>query len=208
MLQLIPDITIKKISKECCGIGGAYGQEKVNYKLSKESCKLQIEVAMTIDKANKYWGLTIILLVVIIAIGGVIIWTKYSPGQPVEIFIPPSQELQGEVYVGGAVNSPGLYPLKAGDSIEAVIRAGGGTTDNADLNNLKLYVPELGEIYSPQKIDINRAEAWLLEAFSGIGKIRAQAIIDYRQQNGSFQNINGLTKVEGIGTAIFEQVAM
>jgi len=161
---------------------------------------------MAIDKASKYWGLIIILLLVIIAVGGMIIWTKYSPGQLVEIFISPSQELQGKVYVDGAVNSPGLYSLKAGDSVEAVIQASGGTTDNADLDRLRLYVPELSETYWPQKIDINRAEAWLLEALPGIGKTKAQAIIDYRQQNGLFQNINELTKVEGIGITIYEQI--
>jgi len=161
---------------------------------------------MAIDKASKYWGLTIIFLVVIIAVSGMIIWAKYSPGQPVEIFISPSQELQGRVYVDGAVNSPGLYSLKAGDSVEAVIQASGGTTDNADLDRLRLYVPELSETYWPQKIDINRAEAWLLEALPGIGKTKAQAIIDYRQQNGLFQNINELTKVEGIGITIYEQI--
>lgn len=36
MLRLIPGITIKKISNECCGMGGAYGYEKVNYELSKD----------------------------------------------------------------------------------------------------------------------------------------------------------------------------
>ncbi|MDH5696020.1 MAG: heterodisulfide reductase-related iron-sulfur binding cluster [Dehalococcoidia bacterium] len=36
LLQLIPGITIKRISTECCGMGGAYGYEKVNYELSKE----------------------------------------------------------------------------------------------------------------------------------------------------------------------------
>jgi len=36
MLKLIPGITIKKISNECCGMGGAYGYEKVNYELSQE----------------------------------------------------------------------------------------------------------------------------------------------------------------------------
>ncbi len=35
MLQLIPGITVKKISEECCGMGGAYGYEKVNFELSK-----------------------------------------------------------------------------------------------------------------------------------------------------------------------------
>jgi len=36
MLRLIPGIIIKKISNECCGMGGAYGYEKVNYELSKD----------------------------------------------------------------------------------------------------------------------------------------------------------------------------
>ena len=45
MLQLIPGITIKKISEECCGMGGAYGYEKVNYALSKEiASKLYSEI--------------------------------------------------------------------------------------------------------------------------------------------------------------------
>jgi glycerol-3-phosphate dehydrogenase subunit C len=36
MLRLIPGIAIKKVSHECCGMGGAYGYEKANYELSKE----------------------------------------------------------------------------------------------------------------------------------------------------------------------------
>jgi comEA protein len=58
----------------------------------------------------------------------------------------------------------------------------------------------------PQKIDINRAEAWLLEALPGIGPSKAQAIIDYRQQNGGFKHITEITRVEGIGPAIYEQI--
>jgi comEA protein len=59
---------------------------------------------------------------------------------------------------------------------------------------------------SPQKIDINRAEAWLLEALPGIGPSKAQAIIDYRQQNGGFHTIIEITEVEGIGLSIYEQI--
>ena len=58
----------------------------------------------------------------------------------------------------------------------------------------------------PQKIDINRAEAWLLEALPGIGESKAQAIIAYRQQNGGFGHIAEITNVEGIGPAIYEQI--
>jgi len=35
LLQLIPGISVVKISEECCGQSGAYGYEKVNYELSK-----------------------------------------------------------------------------------------------------------------------------------------------------------------------------
>jgi len=58
----------------------------------------------------------------------------------------------------------------------------------------------------PQKIDINRSEAWLLEALPGIGESKAQAIIAYRQQNGGFKHIIEITEVEGIGPAIYEEI--
>ena len=157
---------------------------------------------------NRYWTLIIILLVAIIAIGGIVAWSRYSPSQPIEISIskPPSRELQGEIYIGGAVSSPGFYPLRAGDSIEALIQAAGGINDNADISRLKLYIPEVGEEYQPQKINLNRAEAWLLEALPGIGEVKAQAIIDYRQQNGPFRNINELIKVKGIGAITYDKI--
>jgi competence ComEA-like helix-hairpin-helix protein len=58
----------------------------------------------------------------------------------------------------------------------------------------------------PQKIDINRAEAWLLEALPGIGPSKAQAIIDYRQQNGGFSDISELLNISGIGQSIYNDI--
>ncbi len=58
----------------------------------------------------------------------------------------------------------------------------------------------------PQKIDINRAEAWLLEALPGIGPSKAQAIIAYREQNGGFGHISEITEVPGIGMSIYEDI--
>jgi len=160
----------------------------------------------TKGKLNKYWTLVTIFLIAIIAIGGIVVWSRYSPSQPIEISIPPGQPVQGEIYIGGAVNSPGSYPLRAIDSIEALIQAAGGTTSSANSSRLELYIPEVGEEEQPQKIDINRAEVWLLKALPGIGETRARAIIAYREQNGPFRNINELTKVEGIGTSTYEAI--
>ena len=157
-------------------------------------------------KPNQFWTLIIILLIAIIVVGSLVTWSRYSRSQPIEISISPSQEIQGEIYIGGAVNNPGFYPLKAGDSIDDVIRAAGGTSVNTDASRLKLYIPKAGEEESPQKVNLNRAEAWLLQALPGIGETRAQAIINYRQQDGWFRNINELTKVEGIGTATYEKI--
>ena len=155
---------------------------------------------------NRYWALTIILLVAIIAIGSLVVWLRYSGSRSIEISIPPSQELSGEIYIGGAVSNPGFYPLKDGDSLQDIIETAGSTTGPADLSGIRIYIPRAGEGLEPQKVDLNRAETWLLEALPGIGEVRAQAIIDYRQQNGRFHNTNELTKVEGIGITTYEPV--
>jgi len=161
---------------------------------------------MTTGKLNRFWTLITVLLIAVIVIGGIVAWSRYSQPQPIEISIPPGQEMQGEIYIGGAVNNPGFHPLKSEEGIEALIQAAGGTTDNADLTWLKLYIPRVGEKEQPQKIDLNRAEAWLLMVLPGIGESKAQAIIAYRQQIEPFRNITELTKVQGIGPAIYEQI--
>lgn len=158
-------------------------------------------------KSNQLWALIILFLIVSIAISGLVIWAKYPSGQPVEITLPPRQEEpESEIYIGGAVKNPGFYPLRTGDTIRDIIQAAGGATAKADYRGLKLYLPSLGEAEPPQKVDLNRAEAWLLQALPGIGESRAQAIIKYRQQKGRFHNISEVTNVAGISTATYEKI--
>lgn len=161
---------------------------------------------MSTGKANVYWTLIVVLLIVIIAVGGASVWSKYRGRQPIEISMPAVPELSGEIYVGGAVNNPGFYPLKQGDSLESLIQAAGGMTGSADLNRVNLYIPRLREGEPSQRIDINRAEVWLLMALPGIGEVKAEAIVEYRRQNGPFRHTNELVKVEGIGATIYERV--
>jgi len=127
---------------------------------------------------------------------------------PIDISIPETTAVTGQitqVYIGGAVNNPGFYPLEDGDSLGSLIQAAGGFIDGAEPSRVELNILQAEEEETPQKIDINRAAAWLLEALPGIGEVKAQAIIDYRDQNGPFSNINELLKVKGIGESILEE---
>ncbi len=161
---------------------------------------------MSVNRFNRYRALVTILLVVIITVGGIIVWLRYSPGQPVEIYLTPGKDVQGMIYIGGTVNNPGFYPFTGSDSLGNLLQAAGGTAINANLSALKLYIPGTGEPPEVQKIDINRAESWLLEALPGIGDTLAQRVVDYRQQNGPFLNIQQLLEVDGIGTATYQRI--
>ena len=52
--------------------------------------------------------------------------------------------------------------------------------------------------------NVNTANASDLQRVSRIGSVRAQAIIDYRNQHGPFQSLDELTRVRGIGAATIE----
>ena len=67
-------------------------------------------------------------------------------------------------------------------------------------------MPKIGENRSPQRISLNRADTWLLEALPGIGHSKAQAIIDYRKQNGPYLRVDDLLKVASIGQSTFENI--
>lgn len=53
-----------------------------------------------------------------------------------------------------------------------------------------------------QKVNINKASLEQLEALPGLGKSKAQAVIDYIANNGAIKNSEELTKVKGIGNKL------
>ena len=157
------------------------------------------------SESPKYgWKLAAVLLAATIIVSGIIIATRLGENAPVEVTLANEPAVQGTIYVGGKVNDPGYYPLRPGDGVEDILAAAGGLSDNASSSGLQLLVPGDGD--APQKIDINHAEAWLLEALPGVGENRAQAIIAYREQNGPFRDIYELTKVPGFGQATVESI--
>ena len=132
------------------------------------------------------------------------------------------------VYVSGAVNKPDVYPLPLGSIVKDAVATAGGATDEADLDQVNLalklsdqmqvYVPRKGEaVADPQQLDrprprsraminINTAIVEELDKLPGIGPSIAQAIIDYRTQNGPFKKIEDINDVKGIGDALFAKI--
>lgn len=135
-----------------------------------------------------------------------------------------------KVDVKGAVKNPGVYSVTENDRVIDVIERAGGFSKKADATKINLsqkvsdemviYVPQVGEeiqempnlINNQQtekdgKININEADETVLQTLPGIGRAKAQAIIEYRNQNGPFQKIEDLMNVSGIGQKTFEKLA-
>ena len=52
-------------------------------------------------------------------------------------------------------------------------------------------------------VNINSASVEMLCTLPGIGNAKAKAIVEYREQNGSFHSIEELMQVSGIGSGVF-----
>ncbi len=55
-------------------------------------------------------------------------------------------------------------------------------------------------------VNINAASAEELTTVKGIGPAKARAIVDYREKNGTFESVDDLTLVRGIGDKMLEQL--
>src|SRR4029450_12866301 len=81
----------------------------------------------------------------------------------------------------------------------------------------QVLVPRRGEIVAPPAsggavagvaglINVNAAMATELEELPGVGEVIAQAIVDYRTENGPFTSVDQLLDVSGIGDATLEDI--
>lgn len=131
------------------------------------------------------------------------------------------------VHVCGEVALPGVYALEAGSRICDAVAAAGGMTENAAADSLnlaqevkdgeKIRVPNLSEaafdpVGGPEAgteeglVNLNTADADELATLPGIGKVKAEAILNYREERGGFSAIEELKEVSGIGDAIYEKL--
>lgn len=61
-------------------------------------------------------------------------------------------------------------------------------------------------VQTTQKINLNTAdESALVHAVKGIGKKRAEAIIQYREEHGQFKSLDELAYVHGLGAAFVKR---
>ena len=129
------------------------------------------------------------------------------------------------VHVAGAVQYPGIVEVLPGAIVADAIEAAGGALPGADLDALNLaasvgpgervFVPLPGTAVpavsgipaiSTAGMDLNSASAAELETLPGIGPSLASSIIQYREQNGPFQSVEGLLSVPGIGPTRLSQL--
>jgi len=142
----------------------------------------------------------------------------------------PDLPMQAQIYVHvcGEVKVPGVYELPADSRIYDGIEAAGGMTEEAALAYLnqaeklkdgqQIYVPSVQEMAGSTenmqerqkaddgRIDLNTAVKEDLMTLSGIGEVKAEAIIRYREENGGFTSIEELKNIEGIKDGVFNKV--
>ena len=135
--------------------------------------------------------------------------------------------------VKGAVEAPGVYEMQADSRVIDCIEKAGGFLIDAEQKSVNLaqraedqmviYIPMKGEDISEvqqllpdkpvshsttdiSKVDLNKATKEELKSLNGIGDTKAESIISYRETNGSFQKIEDIKNVSGIGEATFEKL--
>lgn len=139
------------------------------------------------------------------------------------------------VHICGAVKNPGVYELSEGDRICHAVEKAGGFTTQADQNYLnqaqkvtdgmRIYIPtqeetaletedillltdDLQQAHAGESglININTAGMEQLCSLPGIGEGKAQNIIAYREEKGSYTSIEEIMNVEGIKEGLFEKI--
>ena len=148
-----------------------------------------------------------------------IVWLSASPprGEAVTI-LPTATPGNIIVHISGAVQVPGLYSLPVGSRLADAISAADGFAPGAEQDELNLAAPlidgqqiDIPGIISTShitimRVNINIASASELDTLPSIGPTTAQAIVDYRLENGPFTSIQDIQKVPGIGSATYEKI--
>ncbi len=169
------------------------------------------------------WRWAVVVLLAAPMLVGVVLLVEEEMDGPSPLVIEPGEiSTDIRVYVVGAVEAPGVYPLEDGSRWVDAVAAAGGATDEADLTAINLsrhardedhiVVPAIGQTAvagagAEPLISINTASQSLLETLPGIGEVRAGVIIQSRTVDGPFGAVEDLLSRELVPESVFEDIA-
>lgn len=91
----------------------------------------------------------------------------------------------------------GLDPAEMAGASDGQMNGSAGTGQNTGMT---------AQVQQDNRININTADEAQLTTLTGIGATRAQAIIAYREENGSFAAIEDIMNVQGIKEGTFAKI--
>lgn len=78
-------------------------------------------------------------------------------------------------------------------------------TETVSEEEMRAY-NDISTYYTDGKLNINTADVYLLKMLEGIGEKTAQAIVDYRTQNGNFATVEDLKNISGISDKKLDKI--
>ncbi|MGB8453311.1 MAG: helix-hairpin-helix domain-containing protein [Anaerocolumna sp.] len=104
-----------------------------------------------------------------------------------KVYIPTKDEVKG-ILPDGFLYNDSNQPDTVNETISSEVNAAGATA-------------------SAGKVNINKASSEELMTLAGIGESKAESIIAYRQEHGSFKRIEEIKNISGIKDSVFNKIS-
>ena len=114
-----------------------------------------------------------------------------------------------------------MYELPVGSRVFEAVQMAGGFLEDAAVSHInqaevledetRLYIPTMNEMieaesHSDDEVNINTAAKEELMTLPGVGEAKAELIIQYREEHGTFQKIEDIMNISGIKEGLFGKI--
>lgn len=138
-----------------------------------------------------------------------------------EVNNPGLYELKENARVNDAINAAGGTTDKADltdvnlayiltDAVKVIIPAKNSANSVNSVKNVSVINSGINSTSSNNiqsgKVNLNTATKEQLKTLTGIGDSTAQKIIDYRNENGKFNNVEDIMNVSGVGDSKYQKI--
>lgn len=128
------------------------------------------------------------------------------------------------IHIAGAVSNPGVYQVTPNQRVLEVLPVAGTLLVGANLDkiNLATRIKDGQRILIPlhkrskpssvqkqshtPKISLNLGTALQLSQIKGLGKKKAESIVEFRVIHGKYKTLEDVKKVKGIGVKLFKKI--